>query len=118
MAAKPKAPTRTAFRATYGPISSRCRFPVSGSRLSDIAEGNIQDRILRPILVVEVPPLVRLDGKTVAFHDGTEQIAFRARFGWAAAVVGVGAPGHLVVAARHLDRSAQRTVVHREVDGA
>src|SRR5436190_10955510 len=81
-------------------------------------EWNVQDRVLRPVFVVEVPPLGGINGKALAFHGSAKQIAAGAGFGVATGVVRIGALGKFVVAAGHLSFAAGLEVVKTDVRGA
>src|SRR5574339_550595 len=86
--------------------------------LSDCAEGNVQDGVLAPVLVIVMPPFVWFDGETFSFDDTAKQVPPGARFGRTTGVVGIRARGHLVVVPWHLYGLAGGEVVHREIDRA
>src|SRR5688572_27669271 len=83
--------------------------------LSDCAERDIQNGVLAPVLVIVMPPLVRLDRKPLRFHHRAQQIAAGALLGRAAGIIRIGTLGHLVIIARHLHRLAGFQFVHRQV---
>ena len=70
-----------------------------------------------PILVVEVPPLVFIHGKTFRFHGATEQIAMPTLQGSAAEKRGKRARRHFVVQTWHFDGLTGNEVVESEIDG-
>src|SRR6478672_4277971 len=72
------------------------RTPSPCRRRADVAERDIENRVLARVLVIEVPPLVRLDGETLVLHGGAKEIAARARLRGAAAVVARRARRHFV----------------------
>src|SRR5688572_25289592 len=61
--------------------------------LSDCAERDIQNGVLAPVLVIVMPPFVRLDGKPLRLHHFPQQIAAGALLGGAAGVVRIGTLG-------------------------
>jgi hypothetical protein len=69
--------------------------------LPEVFELHIHDRILFPILIVEVPPLFRDDLETLFFHGLAQDGTALALVGSAASVIGIGAIGHFIVAAGH-----------------
>ena len=69
-----------------------------------------------PILVVEVPPLVFVHGKTFGLHGAAEQIAMPALQGSAAEKRGKGARRHFVVQTWHFDGLTGSDVVESEID--
>src|SRR5688572_27265027 len=75
-------------------------------RLFDFGKSNVEDWVFLPVLEVEVPPLIRLDGEVVALHRLSQQIASRTLFGGAAGIIRIRARRHLVVSTGHLDRLA------------
>src|SRR5713226_9441452 len=88
------------------------------SAVLQIFKLHIQDRILLPILVIEVPPLGGIDLESLFLHRLAQQSAAGSLVGGAAGVVGVGAAGHLVVSAGHLHLFAGLEVVEAEINGA
>src|SRR5688500_8047768 len=101
-------------------------YPPRTSRMSETGracagqggEWQVEDGVLGPVLVVVVPPFGRVDGEPFRLHGRAQERAPRPRLGGPARVVGIGALGHLVVRARHLDLAAGGEVVEREVDRA
>lgn len=81
-------------------------------------EGLVADGVVAPVLVVEVPPFVFVDGEAFGFHGGAEEVAEGALAGVAAGEVGVGAFAHFVVEGGHFDGLAGFEVVEGDVGGA
>ena len=55
------------------------RTPSPRRRQRDLGERDVQDGVFVPVLVVEVPPLLRLDRERFPLHRGSEEIPARAR---------------------------------------
>src|SRR6185312_5127765 len=86
--------------------------PVVDSPLpSEFLEGRIEDRILAPVLEIEVPPFFFVNGKAFGVHGSAEQVAMPALPRRAAGIIGKRAIRELVVAADHFDRLAALQVV-------
>ena len=83
-----------------------------------LLEGNIQDRVFLPVLVVEVPPFGFIDGEAFGFHGAAKQVAVPALERGAAGIVGERARRHFIVSAGHLDGLAAGEIVEREIHGA
>src|SRR5262245_10252872 len=84
----------------------------------DLLERQVQDRILLPILVIEMPPFGFVDGKAFGFHRSPQEIALPALWRGAAGVGGIGAIRHFVVAADHGDGLTGLTIVQRQIHRA
>src|ERR1700728_761772 len=69
---------------------------------SKILEPHILYRVLFPILVIEVPPLVGVDREALFFHGLAQQSAASALVGCAPGIIGIRALSHLVVTTGHL----------------
>lgn len=54
-------------------------------------EAEVEDGVALPILVVEVPPFVVVDGEALLFHGAAEEAAVEALERGAAGVIGVSA---------------------------
>src|SRR2546423_1243065 len=84
---------RSVFDAR-GPVPClRLIFPFD---FSDLRERNIIDRVLLPILKIEVPPFVWVDGKAGDLHHTAEHVAVSAFLVGAAFVIGRRTLGKLV----------------------
>src|SRR5689334_21431960 len=79
---------------------------------------DVENGIVAPVRVVEMPPFVIVDGEAFGLHGAAKKIATPALEGSAAGIVGVGARRHFVVGAGHFDRLAGFQIVEGEVDGA
>src|ERR1051326_2024159 len=71
----------------------------------------VEDRVLRPIFVIEVPPLKLVDRKTLGLHGAAQQAAMPACERRATGIIRVGALGHLVIQSDHLGGLAGSQVV-------
>src|SRR5262245_45551920 len=83
--------------------------------LFDLIEADVEDGVSLPVFVIEVPPLEFINGEALRFHRLAQRLAHAALFIGPAGIVRVGALGHLVVAAGHLDLTARARVVERQV---
>src|SRR6187431_958824 len=81
-------------------------------------EWHVEDRVLRPVLVVVVPPFGGIDGEALRFHGRAQELTPRPRVRGPARVVGIRALRHLVVRARHLDLAPAGPLVQGEVHRA
>jgi hypothetical protein len=63
---------------------------------AEVFEFQVADRVQAPVLVVEVPPLFRVDFEALPDHGGVQDGAKMACFGGASGVVGEGAIGRLM----------------------
>src|ERR1035441_6494224 len=79
--------------------------------LSKIFELHIEDWVLFPILIVEVPPLLGVNLEILFFHGLAQKSTASALLGRATGVVGKGAIGHFVVATGHLHFLARFQIV-------
>src|SRR6267142_2016400 len=84
----------------------------------ELLEGNIQDRVLLPVLVVEMPPFGFVDGEAFGFHGAAKQITVPALERGAAGIVGERSRRHFIVGAGHLDGLAAGEIVKREIHRA
>src|SRR3954463_4062270 len=80
-------------------------------------EGDVPDRVLAPVLVVEVPPLARIRRESLRFHCPPQHHAPPALRRRSARIIGERPVGALIVRAGHLDGLAGRQIVEREVHG-
>src|SRR5579859_1308507 len=78
----------------------------------------VQDRILFPILIIEVPPLRRVDRESLLLHGFLQECAASAFLWRTAGIVRIGAFGHLIISAGHLHFCAGFQIVERKVDSA
>ncbi len=76
----------------------------------------IENRVPRPIMEVEVPPLARIHREALPLEHATQQRAVPALQRCAAGEVGVGARCRFVIRGRHFDRRARLQIVQRDVD--
>src|SRR5690606_19004515 len=53
----------------------RSRWPPGRRRRRDLLEGDVEDRVRRPIPVVEVPPLPVVDAEALGLHRVTQHLA-------------------------------------------
>src|SRR5579859_1758441 len=79
---------------------------------------HVEDRVLRPILEIEVPPLKLVDREAFGLHSAAQQFAMPAGERRAAGIIRIGTLGHLIVQSHHLGWLAGFQVVQRQVDGA
>src|SRR5262249_36229586 len=86
--------------------------------LFDLIESDVEDGVSLPVFVVEVPPLEFIHGEALRFHRLAQRLAHAALLLGPAGIVRIGALGHLVVAAGHLDLMARARVVERQVYSA
>ena len=89
-----------------------------GKAAADLCEVPVDDRVLPPVLEVEVPPLGLVHGEAFALHRLPQQFTMFAFGGLATRVVGIRTRGHLVIDARHRHGLARAQLVEREIDGA
>src|SRR5262249_55161172 len=109
---------RVTFRcSTWAPVSLQLLLPLPNQSI-DFLKRKVTCWVLLPLPEVEVPPLVAVDGEALCLHRSPQQLAVPALQRRPAREVRVGAVGHLVVAARHLDRLAGLHVVQRKSDAA
>jgi len=97
-------------------LHSRRRFGGSAGGF-ELFEGLVADGVVAPVFVVEVPPLVFVDGEAFGFHGGAKEVSELALEGCAAGVVGVGAFAHFVVEGGHFDGRVGFEVVEGDVGG-
>lgn len=107
----------------FSPIQDTNAFPgcpsaASASPIPDRVEGDVENRIALPVLVVVVPPLAGIDLEALLLHRGAEEIAAREELRRAARVLRRGAVGELVVRARHLRFRSRGQDVERDVGRA
>src|ERR1700733_5508796 len=86
--------------------------------LTQILELHIQDRVTRPILVIEMPPLGRVDRKTLCHHNLPQQCAESAFISRSAGEIGISPSGHLVITTRHLHFFPRLQVIQRHINRA
>src|SRR5271163_3023453 len=79
---------------------------------------DVQDRVFVPVFVIEVPPLMLVDGEALGFHGAAKQIAVPALERSAAGIIRERSRRHFIVRARHLDGLARGEIVEREIDSA
>src|SRR5215470_12897448 len=96
----------------------RAAFSIGSSGLRDLSETNIEDWVLLPIFVVEVPPLGFVNGEAFRFHCGAQQIAMPALQRSTARIIWISTIGRLVVSAHHLDGLLGLQIVKRDIDRA
>src|SRR5580704_9200978 len=86
-------------------MSRTCALLGVGESLAgmQIFKLDVQDRIFVPVFVIEVPPLVLVNGEAFRFHGAAKQIAVPALERSAARIVGKGARRHFVIRAWHCD---------------
>ena len=80
-------------------------------------KGQIRDRILGPVPVIEAPPFEWVDGESMLFHRPPKEIPvfpFLAGYSW---VVGIGALGDFIVAASHRHGLARFQTMQGPVHG-
>jgi hypothetical protein len=82
-----------------------------------LLEGLIDDRILFPVAIIEVPPLVLVDRESLGFHGRTQDLAVPPLERRSPRIPRIRSCGKLVVAADHRDRLSRRELVQREIDG-
>src|SRR5437879_3007166 len=83
----------------------------------ELLEGNIQDRVLLPVLAVEMPPFGFVDGEVFGFHGAAKQITVPALERGAAGIAGRRSRRHFIVGAGHLNGLAAGESVEREIHG-
>src|SRR5262249_5193269 len=105
-------------RRNFAKLFWNCRRSGEQDLFPQILKRPIQDRVLPPIAVVEVPPLGFKDFEAFGLHGAAQERAAPSLTAWAAEVVGVGAVGKLVVAGNHLDGFACFEVKQRQIHGA
>src|SRR5262245_5800734 len=71
--------------------------------LFDLIEADVEEGVFLPVFVVEVPPLEFINGEALRLHRLAQHLTHAALLQGPAGVIRVGALGHLVVAAWHLD---------------
>src|SRR5262245_17418537 len=84
----------------------------------ELFEWHVADRVLAPVLVVEVPPLRFKNGEALGFHCPAQQVAVPSLEGSAARIIGKGTRRHFVVEAGHLHGLTRFQVKQSEIDGA
>ena len=72
--------------------------------VANLLKADVHDRVLLPIFVIEVPPLLRIDSETFFFHGLEQYRAFRPLLTGSPGIVGVSAFRHFVVPAGHFHR--------------
>src|SRR2546427_454667 len=75
--------------------------PRSSWRRSNRLEGNVQYRVVLPVLVIVMPPLRLVGLESFRFHGPPQQIAEPARLLRTPSVSGMGPLAHLVIFAGH-----------------
>src|SRR5262245_3196100 len=100
------------------PSVSHSTCPSVLPSLFDLIEADVEDGVSLPVFVVEVPPLEFINGEAFRLHRLAQRLAHAALLLGPAGIVRIGALGHLVVAAGHLDLMARARVVEREVYSA
>src|SRR5437899_1816282 len=63
---------------------------------------HVEDRVLGPILVIEMPPLKIVDRETLTLHGAAQQLAMPAGERRTAGIIRVRTLGHFVIEADHL----------------
>ena len=86
--------------------------------MGQLLESQIQDWILLPVLVVEVPPLIWIDAEAFCLEGPSKQFAMPALQRRSTGIKRVGPLRHFIVATRHDDRGSGLQIVKREIDGA
>ena len=89
-----------------------------GGAIPDGFDSEVHDRIVGAGGMVEVPPLLLEHLEALGLHGGPEQVPVGAGGGVTAGVGGVGALGHLVIAAGHGGRGTGGEVHQVQVHGA
>src|SRR5580692_9094393 len=74
---------------------------------------DVQNWILMPVFVIEVPPLVFLNGEAFRFHCAAKQIAMPALQRSSARIVRERSRRHFVISSRHLDSLAGSEIIER-----
>src|SRR5689334_22349882 len=83
-----------------------------------LLERQVEDRVLAPVFVIEMPPFRFVHGEIFAFHDLAQQVATLRFILGPTLVVGIRAFGHFIVAARHLHFPASLQIIEAEINGA
>src|SRR5580700_12253765 len=78
---------------------------------------DVQNWVCAPVLVIEVPPFVLVDGEARGFHGAAKQVAMPALERSAARIVGEGTRRHFVISAGHFDGLTGSEIVEREING-
>ena len=87
-------------------------------RRLNLVERKVQNWILFPALIVEVPPLFGINGEALFLHGGSEQVTTSPWFGRAVTVVRVGSLRHFIVDTGHLDLMTRFEIVERKIYSA
>src|ERR1041385_554302 len=89
----------------------------TGQSTLDPVEGHVADAVAAPILVIEMPPFLRVHGEALRLHRLPQQLAVPALERCAAGILRICTVRALVVGADHLHRFPGPAVVEREIDG-
>ena len=84
----------------------------------NLLERAIQDRVLRPVAIVEVPPLKLKNSEPLSLHRPAQELAVPARKRRAAGIVRIRARREFIIAAHHFNRQTAGAVIKRQVDRA
>src|SRR5437879_1146906 len=88
-----------------------------GSRRRNVGEAHVLYGVRVPVTIIEVPPFIVVHRKSLCFHCAPQQGAVLSLLGGAACVIGMRSLRHLVISARHRNRTAGRAIEQRQIDG-
>src|SRR5690348_16263370 len=83
-----------------------------------ILEAHIHDRILLPVLVIEMPPFVGINKEAFSLHRPTQNRTMLTLLRSSTGIVGKGSLRDLVINAGHRDFASSFQVADAEIDGA
>src|SRR5215467_8141688 len=99
---------------THNRAGCEVRSVISSERPGPIVE----DRVLRPIFIIEVPPLEIVNREALTLHGAAQQLTMPPGERRAAGIIRIRARGHLIIEAHHLGRLPGFQVVQGQVDRA